>query len=181
MARAVIFLDRDGTLNVDRGYVHRPEDWEFTDRAPEALRELREAGYAIALVTNQSGIGRGYFTLDDVQVLHEYVQQRLAEHGVCLDAIAVCPHAPDDGCACRKPRTGLARQIEAQLREPVFYDRSWVIGDKLSDLEFGRALGTQVALLRSRYWDEDQLPDASALISVSLYESAEAVIARIRA
>jgi D,D-heptose 1,7-bisphosphate phosphatase len=105
MARAVIFLDRDGTLNVDKGYVHRAEEWEFTDRAPEALRALRAAGYAIALVTNQSGVGRGCFTLDDVRALHEYVQQRLAEDGVSLDAIAVCPHAPDEGCSCRKPRT----------------------------------------------------------------------------
>ena len=180
MARAVIFLDRDGTLNVDKGFVHRPEDWQFTDRAPEALRDLRDAHFAIALVTNQSGIGRGHFTLDDVHALHEYVQQRLAEHGVRLDAIAVCPHVPDDGCACRKPRTGLARQIEMQLSEPIAYDRSWVIGDKLSDVEFGRALGAQVALLRSRYWDEDRLRDASALIANSLDESAQAIIARSR-
>ena len=177
MARAVIFLDRDGTLNVDKGFVHRVQDWEFTERAPEALRDLREAGYAIALVTNQSGIGRGYFTLDDVQILHEYVQQRLAQHGVRLDAIAVCPHAPDGSCPCRKPRTGMARQIEAQLPEPIAYHRSWVIGDKLSDLEFGRALGAQVALLRSPYWDEDQLQDTPALFANSLYESAQAILA----
>jgi len=178
MPRPVIFLDRDGTLNVDKGFVHRVADWEFTDRAPDALRELRDAGYALALVTNQSGVGRGYFTLDDVHVLHEYVRQRLSEQGVSLDAIAVCPHAPDDGCECRKPRTELARQIETQLGEPIAYERSWAIGDKLSDLEFGRALGTQVCLLRSRYWDEDQLPGASVLITDSLYESAQAIIAR---
>lgn len=180
MARPVIFLDRDGTLNVDKGYVHRPEDWQFTDRAPEALRELHEAGYAIALVTNQSGVGRGYFTLDDVQILHQYVQERLSEQGVRLDAIAVCPHAPDDGCSCRKPRTGMARQIKTQLREPIAYNRSWVIGDKLSDREFGRALGTQVYLLRSRYWHEGQLQDASVLISDSLYQAAQAIIAHTR-
>jgi D-glycero-D-manno-heptose 1,7-bisphosphate phosphatase len=180
MARTVIFLDRDGTLNVDKGFVHRMEDWEFTDRAPEALRDLREAGYALALVTNQSGVGRGYFTLDDVHVLHEHVQQRLAEQGVALDAIAVCPHAPDDGCDCRKPRTGMARQIETQLGEPIAYDRSWVIGDKLSDLELGRALDTQVCLLRSRYWHEGQLQDASVLIGDSLYQAAQAIIVRSR-
>jgi len=178
MPRPVIFLDRDGTLNVDKGFVHRVADWEFTDRAPDALRELRDAGYALALVTNQSGVGRGYFTLEDVHVLHEYVRQQLAQYGVTLDAIAVCPHAPDDGCECRKPRTGMARQIETQLGEPIAYEQSWIIGDKFSDLEFGRALGTQVCLLRSRYWDEDQLPGASVLITDSLYESAQAIIAR---
>jgi D-glycero-D-manno-heptose 1,7-bisphosphate phosphatase len=176
MARPVIFLDRDGTLNVDKGFVYRLEDWEFTNRAREALRHLREVGYALALATNQSGIGRGYFTLDDVQSLHAYVQQRLADHGVRLDAIAICPHAPDDDCACRKPRTGLAQQIEAQLREPIAYDRSWVIGDKLSDLEFGRALGSQVALLRSRYWHEDLLHDTSVLITDSLWDAAQAIL-----
>lgn len=178
MARPVIFLDRDGTLNVDKGFVHQVQDWEFTDRAPEALRDLREAGYALALVTNQSGVGRGYFRLDDVYVLHEYVRQRLADEGVALDAIAVCPHAPDDGCECRKPRTGMARQIETQLGEAIAYERSWVIGDKLSDLEFGRALGTQVALLRSRYWEQKQLQDALVLIGDSLYQVAQAIIAR---
>lgn len=124
MARAVIFLDRDGTLNVDKGFVHRAEDWEFTDRAAEALRELREAGYVIALVTNQSGVARGFFTLADVRALHEDVRQRLARQGVTLDAIAICPHAPDDDCECRKPRTGMARQIETQLGEPIPYERS---------------------------------------------------------
>jgi len=124
MARAVIFLDRDGTLNVDKGFVHRAEDWESTDRAAEALRELREAGYVIALVTNQSGVARGFFTLADVRALHEDVRQRLARQGVTLDAIAICPHAPDDDCECRKPRTGMARQIETQLGEPIPYERS---------------------------------------------------------
>jgi D-glycero-D-manno-heptose 1,7-bisphosphate phosphatase len=176
MTRAVIFLDRDGTLNVDQGYIYRPEDWEFTDRALEALRDLREAGYSIALVTNQSGIGRGYFTLDDVHVLHQHVQERLGEQGVRLDAVAVCPHAPGDGCECRKPRTGMARQIETQLGEPIAYNRSWVIGDKLCDLDFGRALGVQVALLQSRYWDAARLQEAPALIANSLYESAQAIL-----
>jgi D-glycero-D-manno-heptose 1,7-bisphosphate phosphatase len=180
MARAVIFLDRDGTLNVDKGFVHRMADWEFTDRAPDALRELRDASYSLALITNQSGVGRGCFTLDDLDVLHEYVRQRLAEQGVRLDAIAVCPHAPDDGCECRKPRTGMARQIEIQLGEAIAYDRSWVIGDKLSDLEFGRALGTHVCLLRSRYWEQKQLQDASVLFVDSLYQAAQVIIARRR-
>jgi D-glycero-D-manno-heptose 1,7-bisphosphate phosphatase len=180
MARPVIFLDRDGTLNVDKGFVFRPADWEFTDRAPEALRDLRGAGYSLALITNQSGIGRGYFTREDVQGLHEYVQACLAQHGVYLDAIAICPHAPNDGCTCRKPRTGLAGQIEAQLGVPIAYDRSWVIGDKLSDLEFGRALGTHVALLRSRYWDEDLLHDVSVLITDSLWEAARAILTQGR-
>jgi D-glycero-D-manno-heptose 1,7-bisphosphate phosphatase len=145
---------------------------------PDALRALRDAGYALALVTNQSGVGRGYFTLDDVHVLHEYVRQQLAQYGVTLDAIAVCPHAPDGGCECRKPRTGMARHIETQFGEPIAYGRSWVVGDKVSDLEFGRAPGTQACLLRSRYWEQKQLQDASILIADSLYQAAQAILAR---
>lgn len=178
MATAVIFLDRDGTLNVDKGFVHRPTDWEFTDRAAEALRDLRDAGYKIALVTNQSGIRRGYFTLEDVRILHNYVQQRLAEHRACLDVIAVCPHGPDDGCECRKPRTGMMQQVASQLQESIVLQRSWVIGDKLSDLEFGRALGSRVALLRSGYWANDDFRDESVLIAGSLYESSQAILGR---
>lgn len=120
------------------------------------------------------------FGLDDVLVLHEYVRKQLARQGVKLDAIAICPHAPDDGCECRKPRTGMARQIEAQLAEAIGYERSWVIGDKPSDLLFGQALGARVALLRSRYWDEDQLPEALTLIADSLYESTQAILAHPR-
>jgi D-glycero-D-manno-heptose 1,7-bisphosphate phosphatase len=180
MARPVIFLDRDGTLNVDTGFVHRPEEWQFTNRAPEALRELRAAGYAIALVTNQSGIARGYFTPQCVQTLHRFVQQQLAEDGAALDAIAICPHGPDDGCACRKPCTGMVQQIEEQLADPIAYERSWTIGDKISDLQFGRALGTRVALLRSRYWHEGHQSAVAALIADSLYQAAQAILARDR-
>jgi D,D-heptose 1,7-bisphosphate phosphatase len=165
-------------LNVDTGYVHRPEDWQFTDRAPEALRDLRAAGYAIALVTNQSGIARGYFTRECVRTLHRFVQQQLAEHGAALDAIAICPHGPDDGCACRKPRTGMVQQIEEQLGEPIAYERSWTIGDKISDLQFGRALGTRVALLRSGYWHEDHQNAAAVVIADSLYQAAQAILAQ---
>jgi D-glycero-D-manno-heptose 1,7-bisphosphate phosphatase len=105
------------------------------------------------------------------------VQQRLAERGAWLDAIAVCPHGPDNGCDCRKPLTGMARPIETQLPEPIAYHRSWVIGDKLSDLVFGRALGTRTALLRSQYWRADRLLHAPTLVADCLYQSAQAIIA----
>ena len=172
----MIFLDRDGTLNVDRGFVHRIEAWEFTLRAPEALRDLRAAGYKIALVSNQSGIGRGYFTWEDVDRLHAHVQRCLAEHGVRLDALAICPHRPEDACVCRKPRTGLTRPIEGQLPEPIDYRASWVIGDKVSDVQFGKALGTRTALLSSPYWCQDELEDQPDVVAESLYAATQAII-----
>ena len=176
MPSRVIFLDRDGTLNVDRGFVHRVEDWEFTYRAPEALRDLRAAGYTIALVSNQSGIGRGYFTREDVDRLHAHVQRCLADHSVRLDALAICPHVPEAACACRKPGTGLARQIEGQLPDPVDYRASWVIGDKVSDVQFGKALGTRTALLSSPYWCQDELEDQPDVVAESLYAATQAII-----
>lgn len=180
MPRPVIFLDRDGTVNVDDGYLYRIEDWQFIAAAPEAIRSLRDAGFAIAMVTNQSGVGRGYYTLDAVQSLHDYVQRQLAEYETRFDAIAVCPHRPDEECACRKPRTAMAKEIERQLGDSIAYSHSWTIGDKLSDIGFGSNLGTHTALLRSRYWDEPPQPNPPELIAASLHEAAQKILGTLR-
>jgi D-glycero-D-manno-heptose 1,7-bisphosphate phosphatase len=179
MPQRVIFLDRDGTVNVDHGYLHDIGDWQFIDAAPEAIRCLRDAGFAIALVTNQSGVGRGYYTLDAVHVLHDYVQQQLAQYDTRIDAFAVCPHLPDEDCQCRKPRTAMARDIERQLGKQIAYSESWTIGDKISDIEFGVNLGTHTALLHSSYWDEASLSDPPDLVAHSLYEVAQAILQQL--
>jgi D-glycero-D-manno-heptose 1,7-bisphosphate phosphatase len=117
MSRRVVFLDRDGTLNEDSRYVHRIADWRFTPQAVGAVRMLRDAGFAVALVSNQAGIARGLFTAAAVDELHAQVRELLVRGGADLDAVAYCPHGPDEGCDCRKPRTGLAREVERQLGE----------------------------------------------------------------
>jgi D-glycero-D-manno-heptose 1,7-bisphosphate phosphatase len=152
MARSVVFLDRDGTINVDHGYVHRIQDWDFIPGAIEAIRDMRLAGYAAAVVSNQSAVASGAYALVDVARLHDFMLSQLAVHGTTIDAIAVCPHRSSDSCPCRKPRTGLALAIEEQLGVSIDYSTSWTIGDKLSDIGFGRALGTKTILLRSQYW-----------------------------
>jgi D-glycero-D-manno-heptose 1,7-bisphosphate phosphatase len=172
MAARVVFLDRDGTVNVDRGYVSRIEDWQFTERAVDALRLLQTAGFRLAVVTNQSGIARGYYRLEDMHALHDHLRRQLEQAGVVLDALAFCPHAEQPPCDCRKPRTGMATQVAAQLSEPIDYAASWTIGDKVSDLAFGAALGTRVALIRSRYWQHSDLPLAPTLVADSLYAAA---------
>jgi D-glycero-D-manno-heptose 1,7-bisphosphate phosphatase len=176
MADRIIFLDRDGTVNVDHGYVYRVEDWEFTDRAVEALEILRANGYALAIVTNQAGVARGYYGLDDVRKLHQYLEDVLRQSGVHLDAIALCPHGPDAGCDCRKPLTGMARQVERAIGRPIDYSRSWTIGDKISDYKFGLALGTQTALIRSQYWVHEGLDQQPTLIADSLYDAASGIL-----
>ena len=177
MPRKVVFVDRDGTINVDHVYVSRPEDWEFVHGAPEAIKLLRDAGYSIALVTNQSGIGRGLIERSDFWALHGHVQQLLAQCGTCIDAVAVCPHMPSACCSCRKPLTGMATQIEAALGEPIDYPESWMIGDKITDVQFGQALGTSTALIRSRYWNPTGLDVSPVLLADSLDEAARAIAA----
>ena len=169
------FLDRDGTINVDRGHVHRIEDWEFTPQCDFALRLLREAGFAIAIVTNQSGIAAGMYEIEDAERLHQFMRDELAARGAVIDAIVYCPHARDGKCACRKPRTGMAKQVEAIFAAPIDFPSSWTIGDKLSDIEFGRSLGTRTALLRSSYWREKEFDTEPNMIVDSLFEASRAI------
>lgn len=172
----VLFLDRDGTINVDRGYVSRVEDWEFAPLAVEALRRLRAAGFALAVVTNQSGVGRGYYTAEDVERLHQHMQSLLAAAGIAIDAVAYCPHAPEDGCACRKPLGGMAETIERQLQEPIDFAASWMIGDKEADVCFGRTIGARTILLESRYWSAERLAVTPTHTAASLADAARILL-----
>lgn len=176
MATKVVFLDRDGTINVDDGYVYKIADWQFTPQAPEALKSLQDAGYALAVITNQSGIARGLYTQENMQELHRYMTSQLAERGVTIDAIAVCPHDRDQNdCECRKPRIGMARQIE-QVIGDIDYPNSWTVGDKEADVGFGKNAGTKTALIRSKYWKEGQVTEQPDMIVNSLYEFAQNII-----
>lgn len=147
----VAFLDRDGTINVDHGYVHRVEDFDFLPGAIEGMKLLQEAGFRLAIVTNQSGIARGMYSTEDVLALHDWLRMDLAANGVVVDAIEFCPHAPQDRCSCRKPEIGMTKQVEKTLGA-IEYETSIVIGDKLSDFEFAQQLGAKSYIIRSSYW-----------------------------
>lgn len=144
-----IFIDRDGVVNVERNYVHRIEDFEFVSGTPEAIRRLNNAGWTVVVVTNQSGIGRGFYTEADYQLLTVHIRKELARLGAHLDAVYHCPHTPDwnppYGCDCRKPRPGLIFQAQAafglDLRSAV------LVGDKKSDIDAGRAAGVPTCFL----------------------------------
>ena len=143
---AAVFLDRDGVINVDRGYVSRWSDFEFLPGVVDALGDLSELGYRLIIVTNQSGIGRGYYTEGDFALLSTQLIDYLKEAGVNLTAIYHCPHHPTEAqggfrqvCACRKPAPGmLLRGIEDWNLDP---ERCVLVGDKPSDIAAGAAAG----------------------------------------
>ena len=174
-AKKVIFLDRDGTINIDYGYVHRLSDWKFTSNAPNALRKLVKAGYTLTIVSNQAGVADGRFSEADVISLHNHMNQLLESKNVSIDAIAFCTHHRDSGCNCRKPKPAMAKYIEAKIGT-INYDQSWVIGDKVSDIEFGKNIGTKTALIRSKYWTPSNLGVQPDQIVNSLSEFANNMI-----
>lgn len=151
-----VFLDRDGVINVEKGYLHRIEDFEFLPGVPQALRLLKEAGFLLVVVTNQSGVARGYYSLAAVHELHRHLQSELADAGVAIDGFYVCPHHPEHGsadsageCDCRKPLPGMIERATADFRiDPA---RSYLVGDKPSDIEAGRAAGCRTLLVRTGY------------------------------
>ena len=134
-----IFFDRDDTLIKDSGYMYRPEDLKFFDDTFQVLKELQSKGYLLFIVTNQSGIGRGYFEEKDMHIFNDHMLTELKAHGINIKEIVFCPHAPEDQCDCRKPSPKLINQ----LCEKHNVDRalSWMIGDKSSDIEAGRNAG----------------------------------------
>jgi histidinol-phosphate phosphatase family protein len=134
-----VFLDRDGTLVRDRGYTHRLEDYALLPGVVPALRRLIEAGFALAIVTNQSGIGRGLFTLEEYERFERHLEQDLAEKGIPIAGSFFCPHAPGAGCRCRKPAPGLFERAARVLGADL--SRSYVIGDARRDAEAGLAAG----------------------------------------
>ncbi|MDR0549520.1 MAG: D-glycero-beta-D-manno-heptose 1,7-bisphosphate 7-phosphatase [Deltaproteobacteria bacterium] len=151
-----VFLDRDGVLNEERGYLWLWSDWRWLPGVILALTRLKKAAYKLVVVTNQSGVAKGLYQESDVIALHRRVAEDLAQNGLVLDGYYYCPHHPDfpaspgdDPCACRKPAPGLilaaAKDLDLDL------SRSYLVGDKLSDLEAARAAGVKPILVRGGY------------------------------
>ena len=132
MTKAV-FLDRDGVINIDKAYVSKIEDFEFCEGVFEALKHFQNLGYLLIVVTNQSGIGRGYYSEEDFQILSDWMQKELLHVKIKIDAIYHCPHAPEVNCACRKPKSGMF--LKAIEDFDIDVANSWMIGDKETDME----------------------------------------------
>ena len=126
-----VFLDRDGTINVDKDYLYKKEDWEFIDGVVDGLQILQNLGYKLIVISNQSGIARGYYTREDADKIFEYMVNELKKYGVIIDKYYHCPHIGNE-CNCRKPKLGLFYQ--AQKDFDIDFSKSYAIGDKIRDL-----------------------------------------------
>lgn len=144
----LIILDRDGTINEDRDdFVKTPEEWVPIPGALEAIARLNHAGWHLVIATNQSGLGRGTFDMATLNAMHTKMNQLLAKQGGRIDAVFFCPHAPEDGCGCRKPLPGLFEQIGERFG--VDLTEVPVVGDSLRDLQAGASVGCQPHLVRT--------------------------------
>jgi D-glycero-D-manno-heptose 1,7-bisphosphate phosphatase len=152
MKQKAVFIDRDGTLIEEVNFLHRVEDLQYFPFTDEAVRRLKERGFLVVLVTNQSGIGRGIYTEDDMHAVHAQIQSDLTAK---LDAIYFCPHLPGGNCTCRKPRLGMIESALADL--PIDLENSWMIGDKNLDVELGLNAGIKPIMVMTGY-GEKHLP-----------------------
>lgn len=151
MKRFVI-LDRDGTIITERNYLSDYNQVELIPNAASGLKKLKDQGLGLLVITNQAGIGRGYFSLHNLELIHKRMIDLLTIEGVTLDGIYFCPHIPEDNCNCRKPKLGL---IEKAAKEHYFDPKaSFVIGDKAIDIELGQKMGAQTFLVRTGYGAE---------------------------
>lgn len=174
MKRPAIFLDRDGTLIEEVNYLSRVEDLRVFPFSGDAVNRLKKAGFAIVVVTNQSGIGRGIFTEVDMRAIHTAIQTELDG---AIDAFYSCPHLPEDGCACRKPKTGMVDAATSDLDLDVH--NSWMIGDKQSDIAMGHNAQLLTALVLTGYGAQDKelLKELPSLVATDLGAAATQILA----
>ena len=144
-----VFLDRDGTLCEEVNYLSRPEDLRLFSFSAEAVRLLNENGFLVILITNQSGIARGFFDEKALNEIHAKLQKEFAESDAKLDAIYFCPHNSTDNCACRKPKIGMIEQAIEDFSLDL--ENSWIIGDKAIDVETGFNAQLKTALVLTGY------------------------------
>lgn len=187
MGSAAVFLDRDGTLNEEAGYINHVDRLKLIDGAAEAVALLARHGLKTIVVTNQSGVARGYFPAEHLPKLHDRLKTLLKEQGAELDAIYYCPHHPDVGeppfrqdCDCRKPKLGMIRRAEKELS--VDATRSYMVGDKISDIEFGRRAGCKSILLLTGYgkgeleYHSDKLESEPDFIAEDILDAAKWIV-----
>lgn len=155
MRNKAVFVDRDGTINIDVHYLSNLEQFEMYPGVGAGIRSLKDAGYMILVITNQSGVGRGYFSEEQLGMIHDRMRSEFLQHGVVLDGIYYCPHHPDANCNCRKPKTLMFEQAIRDLQIDV--TSSFMLGDKILDIEAGKKAGVRTILIPEPHMREDCL------------------------
>ena len=163
--KKAVFLDRDNTLIKDDGYIHEPKKVELLPTVPEGLKLLKKANYLLIVVSNQSGIGRGYFEEKDFHAVNERLQELLKPHGVQIDDFFFCPHRPDENCNCRKPKTGMVEK--AAKKWNIDLSKSFVIGDKEIDVMLAFNAGCKWGILVGSETFQDFLSAARQILSLT--------------
>ncbi|MCK8515264.1 D-glycero-beta-D-manno-heptose 1,7-bisphosphate 7-phosphatase [Methylonatrum kenyense] len=167
-ARSAVFLDRDGVINRDSElFIRSVEEFQPLPGSLDAIRRLKQAGWAVVVCTNQSGVGRGLYSLATLDSIHAHLRGLLAEQGTALDGIYACPHLPEAGCACRKPRPGMLLQAAEEL--DLDLGNSFMVGDAARDLEAGIAAGTRPVLVCTGKGEETL--DAGTMPDVPVFDT----------
>ena len=156
-----IFIDRDGTFNIVGDYIHKVEDFVLIPGSDEAVKLAHEAGFLVIVVTNQAGVGRGYYCEEDVKIFHEHIQKVLGEKGEKIDAFYYCPYHPTKGVGeylkdadCRKPKPGM--MLKAAEEHDIDLSASYLVGDNIGDIQAGQAAGCRCVMVRTGYGSEHQ-------------------------
>ncbi|MCD6116077.1 HAD-IIIA family hydrolase [bacterium] len=174
-----LFLDRDGTINEEVLYLHNPDDWKPVPGAVEGIKKFQNMGYRIIIVTNQPGIGLGYFPESDFYAVNRRMLKNFSKAGVLIDKIYFCPHSKSQKCGCRKPELGLLKRAEEDLNIDLL--KSVIIGDKTSDIETGRRAGITTFLVETGFAGKDKEYDAVPDYTIeTIKEAADIMLNRER-
>lgn len=175
--RRAVFLDRDGTINIDVGYLSDPGELVFIRGAKEGVRLLKDSGFSVFIVTNQSGVGRRYFSLKKLNAVNDRLLSEFVKGGINIDGIFFCPHHPREKCRCRKPKPKMVNDIARQ--HDINLEKSYFVGDKLIDVQTGKNAGCKTVLINSgtnpHIEDEEDWTQPD-FIAKDLYSAAKWVI-----
>ncbi|MFA7083811.1 MAG: D-glycero-beta-D-manno-heptose 1,7-bisphosphate 7-phosphatase [Arcobacteraceae bacterium] len=171
--KKAIFIDRDGVINVEKDYLYKVENFEFISGVFEALRAFQEKGYLLFIITNQSGIGRGYYKLEDFKALTLWMLEEFEKENIHIAQVEYCPHAPTQQCKCRKPNTGMIDNI--LKKHCIDLENSWLIGDKSSDIECARNAKIKNTIQVKSGHSFDESASKADFVCETIFESIEIV------
>ncbi|MBN1155797.1 D-glycero-beta-D-manno-heptose 1,7-bisphosphate 7-phosphatase [candidate division KSB1 bacterium] len=179
-ASPVVFLDRDGTINIEKGFLSAPDEFQFLPNAIDGMRMIKNMGYRLVIVTNQGGIGLGYFTKQDFYRVNSVMLNKLHQNDILIDKIYFCPHSLAEECDCRKPKIGLIKRANEEMN--IDLTHSYFIGDRLTDVETGRNANLKTILIKTDLYDASEIEAAKADYIVSdLLEAAQVILKQERA